>query len=512
VTTTARETERKYEAANDVELPGWAGLAGVGSLVGPDEQRLEAVYYDTEDLRLARAGMTLRRRRGGDDAGWHLKLPVGGDSGGDSRDEVRVSDARAGRRRTPPAELVGLTRSVTRGAPLAPVAELATTRRRWRLANDDGRVLVEVVDDQVSGHTLGASTSGVSWREVEVELGGHGDADLLDRVERRLLEAGVRRSDAGSKLARLLGERLPTPTPAPRLGRKAAAGEVVLAYLREQAEAIQWGDPAVRQDAPGAVHQMRVAIRRMRSALQAYGRVIDREATRELTGELRWLAGVLGDARDLEVLHARFTHAVQNLPDELIVGPVQARLTRFFAGREADARTALIAALDSDRYLALLTAIDRLLADPPWARLARRRARRELPALVARAHRRVAAHVQAADRLTAGDERDTQWHEARKASKRLRYAAETVAPVLGKPANRLVKQVKHVQELLGDHQDAAVARPVLREIGIAAHLDGENGFTYGLLHQQQTDAGRLQEGDITAAWHNLRRSVRHLAR
>jgi CHAD domain-containing protein len=94
---------------------------------------------------------------------------------------------------------------------------------------------------------------------------------------------------------------------------------------------------------------MRVATRRMRSALQAYGKVIDRSATRALTEELKWLAGVLGDAPDLEVLRARFTDAVDGLPAELVVGPVAARLTRFFAGREADARTALIAAPDSDR-------------------------------------------------------------------------------------------------------------------------------------------------------------------
>jgi hypothetical protein len=67
-----------------------------------------------------------------------------------------------------------------------------------------------------------------------------------------------------------------------------------------------------------------------------------------------------------------------------------------------------------------------------------------------------------ADRLAQGDERDLQCHEARKASKRLRYAAEAAAPVLGTPANRLVKQVQHVQELLGDHQDAVGARPSLR--------------------------------------------------
>jgi CHAD domain-containing protein len=507
VTTVVRETERKYELADGVELPGWDGLVGVQALVGPEEQALEAVYFDTEDLRLARAGVTLRRRRGGQDAGWHLKLPVAGDS----RDEVRVGDARAVRRRTPPAELVGLVRALTRGARLAPVAELATARRRWRLTDDDGQVLVEVVDDHVSAHTLGASTSGMSWREVEVELGGHGDRQLLDQVERRLLDAGVRRSDARSKLARVLGDRLPAPERVALPGRKARVGEVVLAYLRVQADAIVWGDPAVRQDRPDAVHQMRVATRRMRSALQAYGRVVERSATRELANELKWLAGVLGEARDLEVLHARFTQAVEQLPDELVLGPVQARLTRFFAGREAEARTALIAALDSDRYLALLAAIDRLLTDPPLTRHARHRGRRELPALVGRAHRRVAEHVKAADLLPSGDERNEQWHAARKAAKRLRYAAEAAAPVLGKPADRLVARVKQVQELLGDHQDAVVARPVLREIAVAAHLEGENGFTYGLLHEQQAEQMHLSETDITQAWQDLRRSMRDLA-
>ena len=167
---------------------------------------------------------------------------------------------------------------------------------------------------------------------ADIELGDDGDPGLLDRVERRLLEAGVRRSDARSKLARLLGDRLPSPERAVWLGRRSTVGEVVLAYLREQGEAIRWGDPAVRQNAADAVHKMRVATRRMRSALQAYGKVVDRAATRELTDELKWLAGVLGDARDLEVLHARFTHAVDGLPDELVVGPVAARLTRFLRG------------------------------------------------------------------------------------------------------------------------------------------------------------------------------------
>jgi hypothetical protein len=203
------------------------------------------------------------------------------------------------------------------------------------LADNDGQLLVEVVDDHVSAHTLGASTSGMSWREVEVELGGHGDRELLDQVERRLLDAACavrtrgRSWRACSVTVARAGARGAAGSQGP--GRRGGAG-----VPAGQADAIVWGDPAVRQDLPGAVHQMRVATRRMRSALQAYGRVVERSATRELANELKWLAGVLGAARDLEVLHARFTQAVEQLPDELVLGPVQARLTRFFAGRETE--------------------------------------------------------------------------------------------------------------------------------------------------------------------------------
>ena len=152
MTATAGETERKYEISDGVELPGLAGLAGNQSPVGPEEQTLEAVYFDTDGLRLAQAGVTLRRRRGGGDAGWHLTLPAGGDS----RDEVRVSDARTARRRTPPVELAALTRALRRGEPLRPVAELATRRRRWRLTDENGRVLVEVVVSPSASCTNGS--------------------------------------------------------------------------------------------------------------------------------------------------------------------------------------------------------------------------------------------------------------------------------------------------------------------------------------------------------------------
>lgn len=91
--TEIRETERKYEAPPGTSLPDLDDLPGVAAGSGPEEQRLEARYYDTEDLRLIRSGITLRRRQGGSDPGWHLKLP----EGGDSRREIQLPLARATR-------------------------------------------------------------------------------------------------------------------------------------------------------------------------------------------------------------------------------------------------------------------------------------------------------------------------------------------------------------------------------------------------------------------------------
>lgn len=496
---TVRETERKYETTDAVELPDPAGLLGLDTGSGAQEQKLEAVYFDTVDLRLVRAGITLRHRVGGSDPGWHLKLPVGGDS----RDELRMPVGRS--RRQPPAELIALTRVHTRGAALVPVAQLTTRRRRWVLADPDGRALAELVEDRVSAHTMGEQTKAVSWREVEVELAEHGQVKLLDRIERRLLKAGAQRSGSGSKLGRLLAEELSARPAAPKPDAASPAGDVVLAYLRSQAEELRGYDPLVRRDTPDAVHQMRVAARRMRSALQAFGRVIDRDQTRELTLELKWMAGELGGARDAEVMAQRCAAMLADLPDELVLGPVAAAITRSFERRQADARQVGLAALDSDRYLALHDAIDALLADPPFTRAATHRGRRELPKNVARAYRRVAARMRDADSQPAGEQRDLALHETRKAAKRLRYATEAVTPALGKPAKRLQRRLKKVQTLLGEHQDAAVSRPVLRALAAQAHLDGGNGFTYGLMHAAETTRADRAEQRLPAAWRRMRK-------
>ncbi len=482
------ETERKYEADGGTALPNLDDLPGVAAVAGPEEQRLEAVYYDTADLRLARAGLTLRRRTGGDDAGWHLKLPVGVDT----REEVRLPLGRAAKH--PPKELGSLVQVHARGHELAPVARIETTRQRWQLVDDKGRLLTEVVEDLVTGQASADGSPAVPWREIEVELGERGDVALLDRVEERLAGAGITRSTSSAKLTRLLADRM-TTTPQPKTSGK-SAGDVVLAYLREQADALKHQDPRVRRGEDDAVHQMRVATRRMRSALQAFGTIVERDGTRELTGELKWLAGVLGEARDLEVLRARFQDHVAQLDRELVLGPVKAQLTRYFAPLETAAHEAAVAALDSERYFALLDAVDALVADPPFTPVARDKATKVLPDLVEKTYRRLAKRAE-------GALDDVGLHEARKAAKRLRYAVEVSEPRFGERAKKYRKKVKAVQELLGEHQDGVVARPVLRELGAKAQLDGENGFTFGLLHGLETAAAQRVEDRFPAAWRRL---------
>ncbi len=500
--TTVRETERKYESAEPLGADLVAGIAaaiGGDAPTAPEEFMLSAVYYDTADLRLIRSRLTLRRRRGGNDAGWHLKLPAGPDA----RDEVRLP---LGRYRKPPAQLVALSRAAHRGSALQPVVELATVRREWTLVDEAGQAVAIVTDDSVTGRHLDANGDGPTdpdarrWAEIEVELAEHGTPEVLDRIEAVLAAAGAHRSASSSKLARVLADRVPAAPPRPAAGPKASAGEVVLAYLAEQADALHATDPQVRQQAGEGVHQMRVACRRMRSTLQSFRPLLDRSRTDELVGELRWLAGELGGARDLEVQEERIGAAVAELPPEIVLGPVAAQTTRFFAGRRRTAAKQTTSALDGDRYLALLDSVDALLADPPLTAAAADPAPAALRKLIAKAVRRVGKAQRAAHAHPAGHERDEHLHEMRKAAKRLRYAAEVATPALGRPAKKLVKNVKAMQELLGEHQDSVVARGLLRELGAAATTDGGNGFAFGwLLREEKVRAERVED-DLDAAW------------
>jgi CHAD domain-containing protein len=227
---------------------------------------------------------------------------------------------------------------------------------------------------------------------------------------------------------------------------------------------------------------MRVATRRARSALQAFGGVIDRDATRPLCAELKWLAAALGQARDTEVLLARLTADLAAISPALVAGPVQARITAHFSAELTRARRAAFDALDGPRYLRLLDDLRALLAGPPLTPLAERPAGEVLAKPVRQAARRL---QRALDAVPGAEDRDTAIHEARKAAKRARYAAEAAVRALGRTARRQAAQAKELQQLLGDHHDSVVARIVLLDLAQLARAAGEDTFAYGLMHQRQ---------------------------
>lgn len=498
---TKREIERKYES-DESGLPDLTGVAGVATVIDKGVAELDAVYYDTRDERLAAASITLRRRTGGNDAGWHLKIPV---SSG-VRDEIRapLSD-------TLPDDLAGLVRSRVREAELVPLVRLLSTRDVSDLLDADGILLAEVSVDAVVAERLTEDGRTAQWSEIEVELADDGDPAFLAKVDKKLRKAGVRPSDSPSKLARALLETAPKkgrkkdkgPGKAEKAGERepVTPGDHVLAYVRVQRDAIVELDPAVRRDVFDSVHSMRVATRRLRSTFKSFGKVLDRAVTDPIGEELRWLAGELGVDRDQEVLTERLTEALDDLPEILVTGPVRTRL-RTWTERDGGAgpRRELLDALDGGRYLDLLESLDAVIADPPLLEAAGGDPEKVITKVVRKDFAKVAALLEEALAQPAGADRDIAMHEARKKTKRTRYAAEAAGPLLGKTAKGIVKDMKSLQGLLGDHQDSVMAREALRDIAFQAHQAGESAFTYGLLYGREERRAELAEGALPETW------------
>ncbi|MEU1461507.1 CYTH and CHAD domain-containing protein [Streptomyces sp. NPDC005727] len=491
---TKREIERKYEA-DEGGLPDLTGVGKVADVLDKGLVELDATYYDTADERLAAASLTLRRRTGGSDDGWHLKFPVAPGV----RDEIRapLSD-------TVPEELAALVRSRVRAAELVPVVRLRSARDVRHLVDADGTLLAEASVDTVTAERLNRAGGTTRWTEIEVELADDADPALLDKVDKRLRKAGVRPSTSPSKLARALertgGTRTRPAEPAPPV----TAGDHVLAYLREQRDEILDRDPAVRRDIPDSVHRMRVATRRMRSTFRTFGTVLDPAVTTPVASELKWLARELGADRDQEVLAERLSTALDELPSELVLGPVPQRLASWADARHSSTRGHLIAILDSARYQALLDTLDALLADPPLRGKAGKKPAKVLAKAVRKDLAKVTRLITHALDLPPGQERDVALHEARKKAKRTRYAAEAAIPALGAPAKSLAKSMKSLTSLLGDHQDSVMARHILREFAAVAHAAGESTFTYGLLYGREERRAAAAEAELPGLWAKIK--------
>ena len=396
---------------------------------------LTSVYYDTSDLRLARARITLRHRTEGKRSAWQLKLPLH-----DSRREVELP----GNASTPPSELCDLLFIHLQGRPIRPVATLRTRRTGMRVGGSSG---AEVVLDEVA--ILNHSTEVLMFREVEIER-LDGDAALIASLERRLRKAGATDHDGRPKMFRALD------LPAPRrleIPRRDDSPRAHLRYmLTRQLDTILSRDPGVRLGGESEdLHQMRVATRRMRSMLRIARPLLKPEWEEPLRDKLGWLGRRLGEARDLDVQIGYFKTQLAKID-----ASSRAAFERFIAALEqkrSKVQVKLVRQLRRPRYVTLINRLMEAVREPATASHAI-----SLPELARKAFKKLRKAVKALDDTAS----NMAWHNVRITAKRARYAAELAELCSGRTATRFIEKMKGIQDQLGDIQDACIAEDHLR--------------------------------------------------
>jgi CHAD domain-containing protein len=503
--TVTREVEAKYRVHPPFEIPDLLGdRTGVASTDQPVQNELRAIYWDTSDLRLAREGITLRHRDGEGPAkdGWHLKLPIREgrvpDASMASRDEVHVKGDAA----TIPDELRTLVLPWSRTAVLGPVATLITQRTTYGLRDAEGSALVELTDDLVSvinaGHVAGR------FREIEVEDRG-GGVEAIRAVGGLLRAGGAVGGEFVPKVIRALGPQATAPPDPPLPGvvdLDDPARVAIRDMLRRDVRRLIGLDLAVRRGQDDGVHQMRVTARRLRSLLKTFRPLLDPGWAGSLRKELSWLADELGAARDNEVLLERLCSQLEELPPELVVGPVRARLEQVVGGDLAAGQETAAAMLDSERYVVLLERLVDAAWEPLTSPAGERPTGQAIPALIDASWKELADDVRVLDHDGADPH---AWHQVRIEAKRLRYSCDAAEPIFGKPARRLGTQAKAIQETLGEHQDAMIAADLLLSIA-TSRGGGTVAFTLGVLHARQTESAAAARAQFRREWKEASRS------
>lgn len=525
------EVEVKLAVDEATAIPDLTQLPGVQEVLATEEHNLTAIYYDTADLRLTRAKITLRRRTGGADDGWHLKLPAG-----TGRTELRAELADPA---TVPSELTDNVRAIVRNEPLMPIAQVDNHRTVVSLGAATGEQVAEFCDDHVTAWSLLPGGERTSWREWEFELsaftaGTEAGSELIHQATSFLISRGARKSDSPSKLATALGSSidyapLPPHMRETGLDPQSPEGAVVEALRRQRDSIVNW-DPRVRADEWDSVHQMRVSTREMRSLLETFEGILEGDQLGHLESELKDIAATLGTARDAEVVEERFIELLDTDETGLVDSAAEQHIRGDMRAEYFAAHTDIVAMLDSDRFLGLLDDIDALLAEPPVGSAAAgdaSDARGEDDTAeaapedilfehlakgykkVMKRHAKVQEHYHDTD--LSLHEREDYVHDVRKAAKKLRYAA-VAAQGAGVKAGRLAKACKSLQSLLGDFQDAVTSRDRIERLAAEARSRGEDTFAYGMLYQRELDRGARALESYEAAIREVKKAFSKIKR
>lgn len=443
------EIEAKFTVPAGARMPDLGQVARLGS---PTVASLNALYFDTPDLELTRRGITLRRRSGGTDSGWHAKLKTT-QTGKKREIHAPIVGAR------PPWALRSVLPHDLQTDALIPVARLHTRREEIPLLADRGTLLATVctdhVDVELAPFEEGTRASGrQSWEEVEVEL-GKGDERVLKHLTHVLRGAGFVAASYGSKIGHAL-ERWPLPP----LQEGPVAS--VLRYARSQVGVIQAEEEGAFRGDSEAVHRSRVAARRLRSTLTTFSALFPGTLSAHLVSELRWFNEVLGGPRDAQVFAKRFRAELGD--DETVLREAEDLFSHRVELATADAR----AELHSPRYELLHDALYELVdphhfvAEDEWPGFDGDGAWACLTTPLSKTWRRQKHALKLANNLTPGGAAPTSdllaaWHEVRKAAKAVRYAYEAL---LGED-DGLVQEWTEVTSGLGRLQDTVVAAHIL---------------------------------------------------
>ena len=437
------ERELKLEAPPGFLMPDLF-VGGLETVRG-SWRYLDAVYYDTEDLRLTRWGCGLRYRT---EEGWTVKLaPVE-----DQDLQQRLEVAFEGRWDQIPDAAAALVRVYARRAPLQQVARIRTVRKPLFLVDGHGRSVAEIVDDDVSTY-VGRGPAG-RFREIEIELAESSDREMLGEIVSRLQVAGAGSTTRLSKLSRAIGKgALHDPEVVViDLDDEPGTGDVIQAAFARSVRRFMVHMPAVQLGRdPEALHQARVATRRLRSDLRTFGPLLDEQWVLSLRDELRWLGGSLGTVRDIDVLTLRLVETSEQLL-EADRYPLHVLMTMLEAERK-QRRGAMMEAVGQLRFLELTDRMVEAANAPRLLPASHRASRESLLELVRAPFDRL---LQTTLELPT-EPADADLHRIRIRAKRVRYAAEAVAPVIGKKAVRFSAAAGGLQDTLGELQDAAVA-------------------------------------------------------
>jgi CHAD domain-containing protein len=233
---------------------------------------------------------------------------------------------------------------------------------------------------------------------------------------------------------------------------------------------------------PEALHQARVATRRLRSDLGTLGDFVDESWALHLRAELRWFGAELGQVRDVEVLRERLRRHAGLLPD---------------ADGDA-ARSALLRTLRQPRYAQLHRALHEAVAVPRLTPAADRRAGDALPGAVRPVWRKLRRSVDALGPVPS----DASLHQVRIRAKHCRYSAEVAIPVLGRPARDFAVALTRVQDVLGEHQDAVVADVWLAKA--APECTPPEAYALGMLAEIERGLAVRARAAFAPAWETAR--------